>query len=69
MIEIRDERIGIVIEIKYAGEQSMEAACLEALAQIEDRCYESKLLQDGMKTIYKYGIACRKKECMVRAAG
>ncbi|MCI9383779.1 MAG: AAA family ATPase [Lachnospiraceae bacterium] len=66
LIEIRDERIGIAIELKYAREDGLEAGCREALEQIENRRYESKLLQDGMKTIYKYGIACRKKECMVR---
>lgn len=66
LIEIRDERIGIAIELKYAREDGLEACCREALEQIENRRYESKLLQDGMKTIYKYGIACRKKECMVR---
>lgn len=66
LIEIRDERIGIAIELKYAREDGLEAGCREALEQIENRHYESKLLQDGMKTIYKYGIACRKKECMVR---
>lgn len=66
LIEIRDERIGIAIELKYAREDGLEAGCREALEQIENRRYESKLLQDGMKIIYKYGIACRKKECMVR---
>lgn len=66
LIEIRDERIGIAIELKYAREDGLETGCREALEQIENRRYESKLLLDGMKTIYKYGIACRKKECMVR---
>ena len=66
LIEIRDERIGIAIELKYAREDGLEAGCREALELIENRRYVSKLLQDGMKTIYKYGIACRKKECMVR---
>ena len=66
LIEITEERIGIVIEMKYAEENDLETGCLEALKQIEERNYESRLRQDGMKTIYKYGIACWKKSCMVR---
>ena len=27
--------------------------------------YETQLEQDGMETIYKYGIACYKKKCRV----
>lgn len=66
LIEIEDERIGIVIEVKYPDEDSLEACCQKALAQIEKMAYEAKLQQDGMTTILKYGIACRKKSCMVR---
>ena len=66
LIEITEERIGIVIEMKYAEENDLKTGCLEALKQIEERNYESRLRQDGMKTIYKYGIACWKKSCMVR---
>lgn len=34
--------------------------------KIEERGYGTRLKQDGMRTIYKYGIACRKKSCRVR---
>lgn len=28
--------------------------------------YDARLFQDGMTRILKYGIACRKKNCLVR---
>ncbi|MCM1212885.1 MAG: ATP-binding protein [Blautia sp.] len=64
-IEIEDEEIGIVIELKYAENASFDTACQEAIKQIKEKNYEDKLLDDGMKTIYRYGIACYKKRCMV----
>lgn len=64
-IEIEDKEIGIVIEIKYAEHASFDVGCQEALRQIKDKNYEEALLDDGMKTIYRYGIACYKKRCKV----
>lgn len=66
LIEIEEESIGIVIEVKYPEDQNLERGCKKALDQIEKMGYQTRLLQDGMKTIYKYGIACWKKGCMVR---
>lgn len=66
LIEIEEEKIGIVIEVKYSEEGRMEAGCREALEQIEKMKYDTKLWQDGMTTIIKYGIACWKKSCRVR---
>ena len=60
-----DNRTGIVIELKYAEKGDMDAACEEALQQIEDRDYVAKLKEDGMRNIIKYGIACYKKNCKV----
>ena len=65
LVEIRENRIGIVVEMKYAVNGKLEDACQEALRQIEDRKYESRLRENGMKNIKKYGIACYKKECKV----
>ena len=62
---IEDEEIGIVIELKYAENAAFDTACQEAMNQIRDRNYEEKLIDDGMKTIYRYGIACYKKRCKV----
>ena len=65
LIETRRNRIGIVIEMKYAEDGNLEAACQRALQQIEDKKYEAKLKEDGMRSIIRYGIACYKKECKV----
>ncbi len=64
-MEAPDNRTGIVIELKYAEKGDMDAACEEALQQIEDRDYVAKLKEDGMRNIIKYGIACYKKNCKV----
>ena len=59
------ERTGIVIELKYAENGNLEAACEKALKQIEERKYAVSLQRRGMKKIIKYGIAFCEKECMV----
>ena len=59
------ERLGIVIELKYAEDGNLEAACAKALAQIDEKKYDEGLRRRGMKTILKYGIAFWEKECMV----
>ena len=64
-VEVEYRDIGIVIELKYAENAAFENACKEALEQIHDRNYEELLVDDGMKTIYRYGIACYKKRCQV----
>ena len=63
------ERIGIVIELKYAEDGNLEGACAEALRQIEERKYAEGLKRRAMKKILKYGIAFCEKECMVVMAG
>ena len=65
LVEVPDNRTGIVIELKYAETGDMDAACHEALKQIEDKSYVDKLKQDGMRNFIKYGIACFKKDCKV----
>ncbi len=72
LIEIVDDdsdtAVGIIIKLKYSESRSLETKCLEALRQIEDNDYTEQLEDDGMDTILKYGIACRKKTCMVQMA-
>ena len=52
--------------MKYAEDYDlMEAACADALAQIDDKRYDKAFADDRIKTIYKYGVACCKKECKV----
>ena len=62
------ERLGIVIEIKYANDGNLENACAEALKQIEEKKYAEGLKRRGMKKIIKYGIAFCEKECMAAMA-
>ena len=59
------DRLGIVIELKYAEDGNLEAACAEALHQIEERKYAEGLKRRSTKKIIKYGIAFCEKECMV----
>ena len=59
------ERLGIVVELKYANDGKLETACGEALKQIEEKKYAEGLKRGGMKKIICYGIAFREKECMV----
>jgi hypothetical protein len=51
--------------MKYAENNKLEAGCTDALSQIEEKQYVSRLLSDGMKTVMKYGIACFRKHCKV----
>ena len=64
-IEIRQREIGIVIELKYAENGTFDTSCQEALRQIHERKYETALIENGLHTIYRYGIACYKKRCKV----
>ena len=59
------DRVGIVIELKYADDGNLEAACREALRQIEEKKYAEGLKRCGMKRLIKYGIAFCEKECLV----
>lgn len=65
LVEVPTNRTGIVIELKYAEGGDMDAACEEAMRQIEEKGYIAKLKQDGMRNFIRYGIACFKKDCMV----
>lgn len=62
------ERVGIVIELKYANDGNLEAACAGALKQIVERKYAAGLQRRGMKNIVRYGMAFWEKECMVDMA-
>ena len=72
LIEIIDDdsetTTGIIIELKYSESRDLETKCLEALRQIEDNDYAEQLEDDDLDTILTYGIAYRKKTCMVRMA-
>ena len=57
--------MGIIIEVKYAHDGNLDAACRKALGQIRHTRYEDDLSDDGVENILKYGIACYKKRCRV----
>ena len=65
MIETEDSEMGIIIEIKYAGDGNLLNACEKALKQVEETKYEETLLEHGVEKILKYGIACYMKHCKV----
>ena len=65
MAESDTDGIGIVIELKYAADGNLDAACMAALDQIKQKRYDEQLIDDGMETILKYGIACYKKRCRI----
>nr|WP_300808000.1 AAA family ATPase [uncultured Acetatifactor sp.] len=69
LVELEEDGLGIVIEVKYAENGNFEKGCREAMAQIDDMGYVASLLEDGMERVLKYGIACHKKKCMVQVAG
>ncbi len=66
LIRMRARSIGIVIEIKYTDGPDLESGCRQALEQIEEKDYARRLIEDEMDTILRYGIACRRRSCMVR---
>ena len=64
-ITVPAEKIGCIIEVKYAEQGTFESSCREALLQIERNRYADYFMQKGMKEIHAFGIACYKKECQV----
>ncbi len=65
MIRIPAEKIGCIMEVKYAEDGTFETACKKAMKQIEDEGYTAALEQEGIQVIHKFGIACHKKRCKV----
>lgn len=67
VLESADGEAGIIIEIKYAHDGDLEKGCEEAAAQIAKNNYDEGLYDEGIENILKYGIACYKKRCRVKA--
>lgn len=59
------DRVGMIIELKYADDGDLEKGCAEALKQIEDRKYAVDLERKRLKKVLRYGMAFFKKECKV----
>lgn len=68
IVIITPDRIGIIIELKYADDGNLEKVCMDALEQIGKRKYAVDLERRRMKKVLKYGMAFCDKECMVSFA-
>jgi len=72
MIKPIDKKgVGVIIEFKVFSprkEKDLNDTVSNALAQIEEKNYEKKLQDEGIDTIYKYGIAFCGKECKIGMA-
>ncbi len=64
-LTVPQEKVGCIIEVKYAENGTFDSACQKALKQIDHDGYVSACKQEGMETIYKFGIACYKKKCKI----
>ena len=51
--------------MKYAENKQFDAACRNALKQIQQNEYVEQLQEEEFSTILQYGIACYKKQCRV----
>lgn len=63
-----DEPVGMIIEVKYAHDGSLDAACQAALEQIQNRRYHDAFYHESVKKVLKYAIACYKDQCRVLLA-
>ncbi len=60
---LKDGAPGVLLELKSAkSEENMEEQAKEALLQIEDKAYLAELSRQGVKDIWKYGIAFHGKK-------
>ena len=69
LVETDDGETGILLELKYAEDGNLDAACEKALRQMEQKKYEEALLDEGVIHILKYGISFYKKRCCVKLVG
>jgi len=62
---------GILIELKAArnfSEDKLKRLSETALAQIQDRKYDTDMISKGVKTVFKYGVAFSGKQVEIAAA-
>ena len=70
LVDVEEDNIpiGIVIEVKYARNGDLDAACQKALRQIEERQYDDAFYNENITKVLKYGIAFYKDKCRVMLA-
>ncbi|MBQ7479236.1 MAG: AAA family ATPase, partial [Selenomonadaceae bacterium] len=60
---LKEGASGVILELKSAkSEEAMEGAAKEALRQIEEKAYLEELSRQGVKEVWKYGIAFHGKK-------
>ena len=61
-----EEDTAIIIELKVADKlKDLDNKCKEALKQIDNKNYDTELIEEGYEKITKYGISFFKKKCRV----
>lgn len=61
--------VQLVYNYRQLGHGTARADAIRyAISQAKDKKYITALKQDGMETIYCYGVACYKKTCKVELA-
>lgn len=61
-----EEDIAIIIELKVADRlKDLDSKCKEALKQIDNKNYDTELIEEGYEKIIKYGISFFKKKCRI----
>ena len=65
-LERYGRKVAVIFELKASKERTLDAMVNEALQQIEDRHYDSELIQEGYQKIIKYGVAFREKTCLIK---
>ena len=66
-VGVEEDETAMILEIKYAEDEEdsdLEEGCKKALKQIQEKDYEDAAA--GYDEVIKYGIACRRKRCMIR---
>ncbi len=66
LLERYGRKVAVIFELKASKERTLDAMVNEALQQIEDRHYDSELIQEGYQKIIKYGVAFREKTCLIK---
>ena len=66
LVQRKDRKNGFVVEVKdVKDEKKLDAACRDAMKQIEEKDYTALLRRYRLKEIRAYGIAFWDKECKV----
>ena len=68
-ISMQNMDTGVVIELKYGGDDKLDAHAENALKQIVETKYEEEFRRWDVERVYKYGVACYKRKCRILKQG